>query len=227
MNKKNINAGIIVAGGKGVRVGGKTPKQFLTLKKIPVFLWSVIAFNKTTLFSQLIVVAPNKYHKIYAKYSKKHNFTFANAGNERFNSVISGLNKLNENIGFVAIHDGARPFVSHKLITNTTFAAIKNGAAIAAIPAQDTVKYSKDNYKIEKTLPRKDIWLAQTPQTFAKDIIIKAYMKNKNINITDDSSAVELLGIKPILISGEKNNFKITTKEDMQLAKIIATKRKL
>ena len=222
---KNINAVIIVAGGKGLRLGGKTPKQFLTLENIPVFLWSVIAFNKTKLFGQIIVVAPNSYHKKYLKLSKQYNFTFAQAGNERINSVISGLKKLSPEVKLVAIHDAARPFISPKLITAIQIAAQRNGAAIAALPAQDTIKYSKDSFRVNKTISRTNIWLAQTPQTFKRELIEKAYKNNKNTKITDDSSAVEAIGIKPFLIHGEKNNFKITTKEDMALAKIIASKR--
>jgi len=222
---KNFNAAIIVAGGKGLRLGGKTPKQFLSLGNKAVFLWSVIAFNKTKLFGQLIVVAPKNYHKKYAKLSKKYNFTFALSGDERIDSVISGLEKLNPEVKFVAIHDAARPFVSPKLICTVQIAAQKNGVAIAAIPAQDTIKYSKDGFRVSKTLSRTNIWLAQTPQIFKRELIENAYKKNKNFAITDDSSALEAIGIKPVLIHGEKNNFKITTKEDMLLAKIIAAKR--
>ncbi|MCK9582643.1 MAG: 2-C-methyl-D-erythritol 4-phosphate cytidylyltransferase [Endomicrobiales bacterium] len=222
---KNFNIAIIVAGGKGLRLGGKTPKQFLSLGNKAVFLWSVIAFNKTNLFGQLIVVAPTSYHKKYSKLSKKYNFTFALSGDERINSVMSGLQKLKSSVKFVTIHDAARPFVSTKLICAIQIAAQKNGAAIAAIPAQDTVKYSKDGFRVSKTLSRANIWLAQTPQTFKRELIENAYKKNKNFEITDDASAVESIGIKPVLILGEKNNFKITTKEDMLLAKIIAAKR--
>jgi len=224
MNKTN-NAAIIVAGGKGLRLGKKTPKQFLSLGNKTVFLWSVIAFNKTKLFGQLIVVAPINYHKKYAKLSKKYNFTFALSGDERINSVMSGMQKLKPNVKFVAIHDAVRPFISPKLIAAIQKAAQKNGAAIAAIPAQDTIKYSKDGFRVNKTLSRATIWLAQTPQTFKRELIENAYKKNKNFEITDDSNVVESIGIKPVLIHGEKNNFKITTKEDMLLAKIIATKR--
>lgn len=142
--------------------------------------------------------------------------TLVIGGAERHDSVFNGLQALPPSCEWVLIHDAVRPFVSIELIEGTWIAAQETGAAIAALPATDTIKKVHRKNFLE-TLPREEIWLAQTPQVFRKDIILEAYLEARKLNIsgTDDAFFVERLGLPVAVVPGERSNIKITTPEDM------------
>ena len=141
-------------------------------------------------------------------------------------SVLNGIQVSKKMNDIVCIHDVARPFVSKSLI-NKTIEACKNfNGAISAIPTVDTVK-NVENKIIKKTLSRSQTWMAQTPQTFRKNKLLKAFNDNVNVNVTDESTLMELSGFSIKIINGEDKNFKITKKIDWVLAKIIAKENKL
>lgn len=218
-------AAIIVAAGSGKRFGSKTPKQFLSLKGIPVFLHSVLAFRKVKEIKQIIVVLPAARMNEYEKTAKRFGFTVVHGGEERHDSVKSGLSALDPSIDVVAIHDGARPLVSPALIRDCVRTAFTSGASLAAVQARDTIKISGNNMTVAKTLPRKTIWLAQTPQCFRKMTIINAYRKLKTDNITDDAQVVELVGGKLKIVPGEYSNIKITEKADLKAAELVLKRK--
>jgi 2-C-methyl-D-erythritol 4-phosphate cytidylyltransferase len=137
-------------------------------------------------------------------------------GTERQDSVFNGLQALPSACEWVVIHDGVRPFVSLELLEDTWRAAQKTGAAIAALPATDTIKRVHKE-KVRETLPREEIWLVQTPQVFRKDIILRAYLEARKQNTpgTDDAFFVERLGLPVAVVPGERSNIKVTTREDL------------
>lgn len=218
-------ATIIVAGGSGKRFGSKQPKQFLPLNKKPMFLWSIIAFKKIKECSQIILVVPEYKLQDMLKYKKLYNIDIVCGGKERFDSVKNGLNIVKDNIDLVAVHDAARPLITEKIIKDVIESAKKNGSAIAAVTSKDSVKFSKSGIKITKSLNRKTIWNAQTPQIFKKDILKKAYSKKISKSTTDDAQLVEKTGTKSALVFASYENFKITEQTDFLLAEAILKKR--
>jgi 2-C-methyl-D-erythritol 4-phosphate cytidylyltransferase len=213
------NAAIIVAGGSGKRFGSKTPKQFLNLQGIPVFLWSVMAFKKTKLFPQIILVAPKERLKKLVPYAKKYSFLLVCGGKERSDSVKAGLKAIDKDTEIVAIHDAARPLISQQVIERSIAGANEYGAVVVSVPARDTIKLASGQ-KVIKTIPRDTVWLAQTPQVFKKTILDKAYAKLGRAKATDDAQVVEKAGFKVFVSMGDYSNIKITDKNDFKTAQI-------
>jgi 2-C-methyl-D-erythritol 4-phosphate cytidylyltransferase len=137
-------------------------------------------------------------------------------GNERQDSVFNALQELPEDSEWVVVHDGVRPLVSLELIEETWKAALRCGAAIAAVPATDTVKQVQDGL-VTGTLPRHQVWLVQTPQVFRKDLLLRAYQvgREQGVQATDDASLVEALGHPVAVVPGERANIKVTRPEDL------------
>lgn len=211
-------AAIIVAAGAGKRFGGATPKQFLPLKGLPVFLWSVRAFMRVRAVRQIIVVVPAGRDKKLKAYAARYRFELVTGGKERYDSVKAGIERVRPGIGYIAIHDGARPMVTKDIILRALSAAKKHAASLCAVPARDTVKLAGRVTLVRKTLPRENIWLAQTPQVFKTGLIKKAYQRLRSGKITDDAQAVELAGGKPALVLGDYKNIKITDRGDLKAA---------
>lgn len=218
-------ATIIVAGGIGKRFGSNKPKQFLLLNKKPMFEWSIIAFKKIKECSQIILVVPKDKLQEMLKYKKLYGIDIVCGGKERFDSVKNGLNIVKDDIALVAVHDAARPLITEKIIKDVVESAKKFGGAIAAVASKDSVKFSKFGTKITKSLDRKTIWNAQTPQIFKKDILKKAYSKKISKSTTDDAQLVEKTGTKSALVFASYENFKITEQTDFLLAEAILKKR--
>ena len=210
---------IIVAGGKGTRFGGKTPKQFLPLSGRPVFLWSVLAFKRVKSFKQVILVVPQNKVSSLRGLSSKFGFEVVSGGAQRFDSVRNGLASAAAGITHIAIHDAARPLIESDTIKRCLDTAVRSGAAIVAQPATDTIKSSAPDGTILGTIPRSKVWLAQTPQIFERTLIDTAYRKLKK-DITDDAQAVEFLKKRVKLVPGSGPNIKITKQQDIKIAEI-------
>jgi 2-C-methyl-D-erythritol 4-phosphate cytidylyltransferase len=215
------NAAIIAAAGSGKRFGSRVSKQFLNLNGIPMFLWSVEAFASIKSFKQIIVVVPyDMVEFLSLKY--KTCFVCAAGGNERFDSVRNGLALVEDYIDFVAVHDAARPLISKKDILSVLDKAAETKAAVAVEKAKDTVKLvSVGGGYILKTLDRTILINAQTPQIFKTVLLKRAYSGKVSVGITDDSQRVENLIVKVSVVETKFPNFKITTKQDFELAKKI------
>lgn len=216
---------IIVAGGAGKRFGSKEPKQFLLLNKKKMFIWSILAFKQVKECKQIILVVPKYKIDEMQKYKKIYEIDIVGGGKERYNSVQNGLKSVKDNIDVVAIHDAARPLVTPKIIKEVFDNAIKYGGAISATTARDTIKFSKNGKYIFKSIDRKNIWQAQTPQMFKTKIIKKVYSNKIPKNITDDAQLVEKTGKKVVLIDGGCENFKVTQPIDFKLAEFILKQR--
>lgn len=217
---------LIVAAGRGVRFGGDIPKQFRIILDRPLLAWTARQFEKARLVDEIILVIAEDF-MLYAndKVMKQSSFAklkrIIKGGETRRESVLNGLKALPISTGFVAIHDGARPLVDAADIDRVIAVAHKERAAILARPIADTVKRVEAGYVIS-SLDRSKLYRAETPQVFQYDLIKSAHEKYApGTEVTDDSALVEALGFKVRTVIPEKRNLKVTTEEDMQLAKMI------
>jgi 2-C-methyl-D-erythritol 4-phosphate cytidylyltransferase len=154
------------------------------------------------------------------------NISLVHGGSERFESVSNALKILKDEVDFVAIHDSVRPCVTTELIDKVFQQAVKSGAAILALGMTDSLKRGSSNEPvvIEQSLPRERLWLAQTPQVFSKELLVKAF-KNVPKGSTDDSQVVEATGATVSIVVGSSSNIKITTRDDLFLADAILKSR--
>jgi len=216
-----INHLILVAGGKGVRMGGNIPKQFLELKGSPILIHTLTRFIYFDKNINIILGIPHEYKKTWNNLCEKSNFTLkhqvVDGGENRFHTVKNCLDQIKVP-GLVAIHDGVRPFISRQTIKKCFELAGKNGSAIPVIDIRESIRFIEG--KNNTCVDRNKYKIVQTPQVFRSDIIKEAYSKaGFKDSFTDDASVVENAGYKIHLVEGNVENIKITTKEDLILAK--------
>ena len=211
---------IITAAGSGRRFG--EAKQFKRLHGKPLYEYSLDTFIKSRLFDEVILVIPNNNQEkikreIKREYGSQVNLVIG--GPNRQDSVKNAIQNSNPKIDLVVIHDAARPFITKSLIEKCISACNTSDGAIIAMQPHDTIKFSKNNI-VEKTIDRSNIWMAQTPQAFNKQKILEAYSSRvfDDLIITDESSLMEKLGYKIIIVPGDGKNFKITTLDDWKRA---------
>lgn len=226
MNK----AAILVAGGKGLRMGGPVAKQYLPIAGKPVLMHTLSVFFKIDPQIQLILVLPETDFELWKSLCEANHFLIPHklvaGGNTRFQSVRNGLNTLPFNSGLVAIHDGVRPFVKQEVIEKSFSEAEKSGSAIAVVELKDSIrKVSDDGKSIFQE--RQYFRLVQTPQTFQIEKIRKAFEVTELPQFTDDATVYEYQGWEVSLIQGNLENIKITTPEDMEYAEFLASRQKL
>ena len=211
---------VVPAAGQGVRFGEK--KQFKLLGRRPLLFHSLTPFLQCDDITEIVVVVPEEDLDITSR--ELASFTSAKpaktvtGGARRQDSVLNGCLASSDNIEIIAVHDAARPFVTSELISATIAGCNKTDGCIAALPSKDTVKLVKEKI-IQRTIDRNSTWLAQTPQTFRKEILIKALQQD--FEATDEASMVEASGGRVVVTEGFSRNFKITTSEDWQLAENI------
>ncbi|MEZ4525082.1 MAG: 2-C-methyl-D-erythritol 4-phosphate cytidylyltransferase [Desulfobacterales bacterium] len=219
---------IIVAGGKGIRMGGNIRKQYLEISGQPLLCHTLRAFGACPSVEQIFLVVPAAdtdfcRKSIVSPLSFREKIRVVRGGKERQDSVYNGLLAAEAYGGIAVIHDGVRPFVLPEQIQATIDCAAENGAAMLGIPAFDTLKQVNESKEVEKTLDRTGIWLAQTPQTFSYDLIRNAHewARQSGYFGTDDASLIERTGRKVRMIAGSRFNIKITTPEDLRFAQAI------
>ncbi len=198
-------------------------KLFAPLRGKPLLAWSVDTCQRYSLVQQIALVLNDEDLARGQKLKKERGWskvTLCLGGARRQDSVGEGLRQIRD-CDLVMIHDGARPFLTPDLIENGLKVARQAGAAVAAVPVKDTIKLAADERLIGETLQRDRLWAAQTPQIFSFDMITNAY-ENLAAEVTDDATVVELLGHKVHLYMGDYKNIKVTTAEDLALARIIA-----
>jgi len=217
---------IIVAAGKGVRMKGTIRKQYLDLSGRPVLAHSIMAFDSCSLIEEIFLVVPKEdieycQNKILSLLDLKNHINLVHGGAKRQDSVYNGLQEINKNTDTIVIHDGARPFIQPEDLKECILGSKKFGACILGTPVSDTLKRVDKSDIIETTLTRENIWLAQTPQAFQYDLILKAHETARQDGYigTDDASLVERLGANVKIINGSRFNIKITRKEDFAIAK--------
>lgn len=218
---------IVTAGGKGIRLKDQTPKQFLKLAGLPIIIHTLRAFENAQSIDEMIVVIPETEQDRFKSYNlesyeiTKIKRTVA-GGETRQASVGNGLELVDEDTDFVAIHDAARCLITPALIDRAVKACTGWDGAIVALPVRDTLKQVSTKY-IEKTVPRKDLWGMQTPQVFRFPFIRNAYRKAKRdgFEATDDAAIAEYLGAKMRVVEGSLQNLKITLPEDLKTAEVL------
>lgn len=222
---------LIVAAGKGIRLPGPQPKQYLPLGGMPILTRTLKSMEAgTTRFEAIVLVAPPAdigfcRDTILAAAGLKTPVTLVAGGERRQDSVYLGLRNLGPDDAVVAIHDGVRPLVPGPVIDACVETAMRSGACIVGLPVWDTVKLRGAGGVIESTLPRETIWLAQTPQAFRIGLIRRAHelARRDGFYGTDDAALVERLGTPVHIILGSRRNIKITTREDLWIAEALAT----
>ena len=214
---------IIVAGGKGLRMGGELPKQFIPIEGRPVLMRTLDAFHACDASIQLILVLPHDHqaywHELCAQYQFVVPHRIADGGATRFHSVQSGLSLVDAPEALVAVHDGVRPFVSPEVIRRCYAEAEAHGAVVPVIPVVETVRQLVGEGS--KTVARDAYRLVQTPQTFRATLLRRAYEQPYCDAFTDDASVVEALGSAVSLVDGNRENIKLTTPFDLIVAKAL------
>ena len=221
---------IIVAGGKGLRMGSDIPKQFLPIGGKPVLMRTLERFRAYSADLQIILVLPEAqqdyWQKLCEDYHFDVNYQLANGGQTRFHSVQNGLALVPDDAeGVVGVHDGVRPFPSIEVIRNCYETARTAKAVIPVIPVVETVRQifsnGQQDLRTSKTVPRDEYRLVQTPQTFDIQLLKAANRQPYNDGFTDDASVVESYGHAITLVEGNRENIKITTPYDLKIAEVL------
>lgn len=223
---------IVLAAGKGLRLNPKIPKPLIKINSKPVIIYSLNTLSKHPAVKDIIVVVNALNQKDIVNKIRQYAITKVRqivlGGKERQDSVRNGLKAMDSSTDLVLIHDAVRPFISREGISSVIKEAQNCGAAILGVPVAATIKevhsskfmvHSK--FKVKKTLNRENLWEIQTPQVFRKDLILEAYKRFGDREVTDDAALVEKLGAKVKLVRGSYFNLKITTPEDLVIAEAI------
>ncbi|MBW1955905.1 MAG: 2-C-methyl-D-erythritol 4-phosphate cytidylyltransferase [Deltaproteobacteria bacterium] len=220
--------GIIVAAGKGIRMGAGIRKQYMRLEGLPLLCHAVRAFDVCPEIHRILLVIPEEdaaycREEILPCIPLKCPVTMVHGGTKRQESVYNALLTAGESVSLVAIHDGVRPLVHPRHIQKTLDCAASTGAAVLAVPATDTLKRIDDHFRVRETIDRKEIWIAQTPQSFRYPIIRDAHEKARQTGYTatDDAELVEQAGYPVKLVHGSRFNIKVTLAEDLIMAKVL------
>lgn len=217
---------IVVAGGKGQRMGGVLPKQFQLLGERPVLMVTLERLHSIDNTLKFILVLPLEYIALWDELCTKYDFrlpvTVTAGGNTRFHSVQNGLSVIEDSEeALVGVHDAVRPFVSQEVLDNAFREAWVNGAAIPMIELQDSLRQIIGSEGASQSVPRDRYRLVQTPQVFRLSLLRSAYSQRYVEAFTDDASVVEAMGERVYAVEGNRENIKLTTPFDMMVAKTI------
>lgn len=220
---------IIVAGGKGLRMGSDVPKQFLPVGGVPVLMRTISRFAEAVPGMGIILVLPESQHGYWDSLCREHSFavshTVVNGGDTRFASSRNGLMAIPADAqGLVGIHDGVRPFVSAEVICRCYDAARSHGAAIPVMPVTDTLRLVSPDGGGHNVL-RSDYRVVQTPQVFDISLARRAFDRPYSESFTDDASVVEAAGHRVTMVEGNRENIKLTTPFDLKIAESLLNAR--
>ena len=214
---------IIVAGGRGLRMGGDIPKQFMPIGGVPVLMRTLQRFRDYSPDLQIILVLPRDHQPYWRELCDKHHFTvdyqLADGGATRFHSVKNGLHLIPDGTkGVVGVHDGVRPFVSLDVIRDCFQTAHALDAVVPIVPVVESMINVKTG-----PVRREDFRIVQTPQVFNIQVLKKAYELDYTPQFTDDASVVVASGTDVAVVDGNRENIKLTTPFDLQLAEYLVT----
>ena len=217
---------IVPTAGLGVRLNAGKPKALVFLSGKPLFLFCLQTFEQHPLVDSIILVVPQEHKEEFKANVELFNITkvrhIVDGGKTRCESVLKGLACVDEDTEIVAVHDGARPFVTKEVIEQAIHTAQKNGAAIVGVPIKPTIKrVNPKDYLVTETVAREGLWEVQTPQVFKREVLFKAHQENDDPNATDDSVLVERIGMPVKMLEGGHDNLKITTPEDLRIAEAL------
>ena len=219
-----MTAAIILAAGRGERMGGKVDKAFIGLGPRPIVAYSLLTFESSPEVGAIVLVVRGdrveSTRALCRALGVSKLFAVVEGGSLRQDSVRAGLAALPPEASIVAIHDSARPLVTHELIADTIDSARKTGSGVAAHKVVDTIKVVTDGNVAASTLDRANLWAVETPQTFDVALIRRAYdaVAEAGQTVTDDAGAVEFIGERARLVDSRKPNFKITVPDDLSVA---------
>ena len=223
-------AAIILAAGRGERMGGKVDKAFIGLGSRPIVAYSLLVFESSPEIGAIVLVVRGdrveSTRELCNELGISKLFAIVEGGSLRQDSVRAGLAALPSEAGIVAIHDSARPLVTHELIAATIDSARKTGSGVAARKIVDTIKVVTEGNVATSTLDRSNLWAVETPQTFDTELIRRAYdaVAEAGQTVTDDAGAIEFIGERARLVDSRKPNFKITVSDDLAVAeKLLCT----
>lgn len=221
-----VVSGIIVAAGRGTRMGASENKVFLKIKDKCILEYTVEAFEECRDIDEIIIVTGDcdidRCKAVFAECKKP--LKIVSGGDTRQQSVYNGI--LASEGEIVAIHDGARALITSEIIGDTIAECKKYKAAAVGVMSKDTIKIITDDGFIKETTDRNRTYQIQTPQTFERQLILSAHEKGRDVQVTDDCALAEALGIPIKVVTGSYENIKITTPEDMVIAEGILEKRK-
>lgn len=229
MQKPKVTA-ILVAAGKGTRMGANINKQYIELQKKPIIAHTLGVFQQAPLIDKIILVVGEKEidfckKNIVDKYDINKVSAIVKGGKERTDSVYNGLRAIDEACDVVVIHDGARPFVTEGMLAAAISTAKDMGAAIIGVPVKDTIKVINEDMQVANTPAREFLWAIQTPQAFNFSLLKGAYEQRAQFHgLTDDAMLLEKLGYPVKVLMGSYENIKITTPDDLLLAQEILKK---
>ncbi len=213
------NSVIIVAGGKGLRMGGTLPKQFIPIGGKPVLMHTIALFHAYDPTLRIVLVLPVEHHSYWQELCREYALeiphVIVEGGTTRFHSVKNGLAEI-AGEGLVAVHDGVRPFVSRRVVEACFRCASRQGAAVPVVELVETIR--RLDGERSYTVDRSDYRAVQTPQVFGVELIKKAYRQPWSPLFTDDASVVEAMGEQIWLVEGNRENIKITTSFDLKIA---------
>ena len=214
---------IVVAGGKGLRMGGDVPKQFQTIGGRPVLMVTLERLHSIDPSMQLILVLPAEQFEYWKELCRQYDFAvpllLTNGGATRFHSVQNGLAQVDDiDEALVGVHDGVRPFVSQKVVDDCFREAWIHGAAIPMTDVHDSLRHIVGADGVTEVVPRDRYRLVQTPQVFKLSVLRKAYEQRFVESFTDDASVVEASGMRVVAVEGNRENIKLTTPFDMMVA---------
>lgn len=222
---------IVPAAGSGSRLKSRVLKPLVLLRGKPLLAYCLEIFQQSSLIDSIIVVGPRTALRHFERLIKSRHLTKVRkvvaGGDTRSRSVAAGLRAVDKDTDLVMVHDAARPLVTSKMIADSLYACRGSAAAVVAVPVKPTIKQvaAKGSY-VAKTLDRGTLWEAQTPQTFRRDILIKAHRQAQAHLATDDAALVERQGQRVKIVPGDYRNIKITTPEDLILAEALVRKGK-
>lgn len=231
MEEKRYTA-IILSAGKGSRMNSTIHKQYMDLAGRPVICHTIEAFEHSAVSDIVLVTGTGEMEyckqEIVEKYHYKKVRHIVEGGKERYHSVLNGL-KAAQGTDYVLIHDGARPFVDTEIITRVMETVVREKACVVGMPVKDTIKIADEEGYVSQTPDRNRVWMIQTPQAFAYDLIMDAYQKmmmGNQAGITDDAMVAEQYSdVKVKMVPGSYENIKITTPEDLIIAETFCQNR--
>ncbi len=229
MRDKEKTAAIVLAAGKGKRMGTESAKQYLIVSGFPLLYYSLKVFQESFIDEIVLVVPENDREYCRKEIVQKYGFTkvisITAGGKERYDSVYAGLKEISPDTDQVFIHDAARPCITEELLSRCLLSVREYGSAVAAVPVKDTIKCADSEGFVESTPDRRGLYIIQTPQVFFFDEIRKAYESLLRVreegecpNITDDAMVMETFSDRRVrLVEGSYRNIKVTTKEDLYM----------
>jgi len=213
-------AAVLPAGGLGKRMGGNIPKQLMLLGGKPVYRYSLETFLEMEEIAEVVMAVPADWKDHFEKEFSHPKLKIVVGGAERWQSVENGVNALTSSAEFVLVHDVARPFVSKEIIRDVCETLVTKGSCLVAKPAVDTIKVAADG-KVQKTIDRNTVWMAQTPQAASIALLKRLYARIAaeplDFTPTDEASILEYFGESVYIVKGNAANDKLTTPEDFEI----------